>query len=82
MQFHIWAEMVAGGMYSSVDDPFNTSMFLRAGGGIPKNKEQDSSSVVQALSEVATVVTSALFSKSNGAGLGSPVTPKLGRTKS
>ena len=35
MQFRIWAEMVASGMYCSMDNPPNTTMFTRAGSGTP-----------------------------------------------
>ena len=32
VQYRIWSEMINGGMYSSLIDPPNTSMFQRAGG--------------------------------------------------
>ena len=32
MQLRIWAEMIVEGMYSSREDPPNTTMFVRAGG--------------------------------------------------
>lgn len=74
MQLRIWAEMVAGGIYSSLDDPPNTSMFVRAGGGTPHKRKEQDSPVVHALSEVATVLTSALSPRvaANPAGLSSP----------
>lgn len=60
MQLRIWAEMVAGGIYSSFDEPPNTSMFVRAGGGTPCKRKQQDSPMVHALNEVATVLTTAL----------------------
>ena len=73
MQLRIWAEMIAGGIYVSMDDPPNTTMFVRAGGGTPckKKKEQDSS-VAHALTEAATAITSALSPRVAGASVGSP----------
>lgn len=46
MQYRVWAEMVAGGVYTSTDNSPTTSMFVRAGGGTKKN----SSSVTVAAS--------------------------------
>ena len=64
MQFRIWAELIVGGMHSSIDNPpENNSMFLRAGGGeMSKRKTQDSP-VAQALTNVASAITSAISSK-------------------
>jgi hypothetical protein len=59
MQIRIWAEMMASGMHSSVDDHPNTSMFIRAGGGAPYKKEQKTP-VAQALTDAATAIASAL----------------------
>ena len=42
MQLCIWVEMIVGGMYSSKDDPLNTTMFVRAGGRSKKSGEQSS----------------------------------------
>ena len=60
MQIRIWAEMMASGMHSSVDDHPNTSMFLRAGGGTPNKKKQQATPVAQALTDAATAIASAL----------------------
>ena len=59
MQFRIWAEMVASGMYCSMDNPPNTTMFTRAGSGTPSRKK-DNVPVARALSDAATVIATAL----------------------
>lgn len=59
MQFRIWAEMVASGMYCSMDNPPNTTMFTRAGSGTPSRKK-DYVPVARALSDAATVIATAL----------------------
>ena len=62
MQYRIWAELIAGGLHVSTDDPPNNSMFIRAGGGTPYRKNVQSP-VAQLLTEAATAITSALSSK-------------------
>lgn len=62
MQLRIWAELIAGGLYSSTSDPPDNSMFQRAGGSSsgPKKKDQTGTAFAQALSEAATAITCAL----------------------
>ena len=55
MQYRIWGEMIASGLYSRKSDCPNISMFARAGGSQPKKK----SDVAEALSEVAKHVSAA-----------------------
>ena len=38
-QLRMWSEMLVGGVYTSYDNPPNTSMFLRAGGNRSKKSE-------------------------------------------
>ena len=64
MQYRIWGELIVGGQHVSMDEaPENNSMFTRAGGGTktkPKSASAQQSPVAQALTEAATVLTSAL----------------------
>jgi len=39
MQMHIWAKMIQNGMYSSMDDPPSTSMFVQAGADGPNRRK-------------------------------------------
>lgn len=39
MQVWIWAEIIAGGLWSSEDESLNTTMFQRAGGSTPSRKK-------------------------------------------
>ena len=71
MQLRIWAEMIVGGMYSSREDPPNTTMFVRAGGQSKKSGEQSSSTMTKAITDVACAITNVLSPKS------SPVLDKL-----
>ena len=41
MQYRIWAEMVAGGVYASTDSHPTTSMFTRAGGTPTTNRKPE-----------------------------------------
>jgi hypothetical protein len=41
MQLRIWAEMVHSGMYTSLDEPPNTSMFNRAGGNTAQSRNSN-----------------------------------------
>ena len=62
MQMRIWAEMIVSGMYSDMDEPPNTSMFIRAGGG--KNPSSNKQSLVtQAITDAATALTNVLSPK-------------------
>lgn len=56
-QLRIWSEMVVGGIYVSLDNPPNTSMFVRAGGG-SKGKKNDSISLSDAVGQISTAITS------------------------
>ncbi len=59
MQYRIWAEMYAGGMHASLEDPPNTSMFTRAGGTTP-NRSRSDHGVAEALTRVANQISGAL----------------------
>lgn len=64
MQVRIWAELIAGGSYTSLDvPPHNNSMFEKAGcgGGSSKSLQKDSS-VSKVLAEAASAITSAFNS--------------------
>ena len=61
MQLHIWAEMIVSAIHSSIEDPPNTTMFVRAGGGTPYKKKDQQVPVAQALQDAVTVIASALF---------------------
>ena len=54
-QLRIWSEMYVSGIYSSLEDPHNTSMFIRAGGG-DKTKKRSSLSV--AITEISAAISS------------------------
>ena len=56
MQYHIWEEMIVGGLYSSNNECPSTSIFSRAGGKELSNKKSD---VAEALGEVAKHVSAA-----------------------
>lgn len=60
MQFRIWAELIIGGMGSIDGPPVSNSMFSRAGNASAQKKS--TSPVVQALTDAATAITSALKS--------------------
>ena len=61
MQLCIWAEMIAADMHRSIDDPPNTTMFMRAGGAIPYQKKSvQQSPITQALTEAAIAISTAL----------------------
>ena len=61
MQLRIWAEMIAAGMHCSIDDPPNTTMFMRAGGATPyRKKSVQQSPITQALTEAAVAISTAL----------------------
>ncbi len=49
--------MIVGGVYSSLETPPNTSMFLRAGGG-NKNKKANSITLPDAISQISTAISS------------------------
>ena len=60
MQLRIWAELIAGGLYSSTcDPPSENSMFQRAGGGLSGQKKKDTMGTTIA-QPLATAFTSAL----------------------
>ena len=60
MQLHIWAEMIVSAMHSGIEDPPNTTMFVRAGGGTPYKKKDQQVPVAQALKDAVTAIASAL----------------------
>ena len=74
MQYRIWGEMVAGGLHIDTDNPPNTTMFARAGGGTPSRKKTQQSTAVNLFTEAAAAFSSALSPKtpvslcSSGAG--------------
>lgn len=39
-QYRMWAEMIVGGVHTSMEDAPNTTMFVRAGGGVKKTTGQ------------------------------------------
>lgn len=67
MQLRIWAEMLVSGMYSSRDNPPNTTMFTRASGHSKKPREESPSadSVTKAFTDAACAITNVLSPKSN-----------------
>ena len=78
MQMRIWAEMIQSGMYSSMDDPPSTSMFVRAGTDGPNRKKGQQNPVAQALSEAATALSAAFSPGNQRAGTESKCTGGLG----
>ncbi len=59
MQYRIWGELIVGGQHVSMDEaPANNSMFTWAGGGA-KTKSKNASVQSRALTEAATVLSSA-----------------------
>ena len=52
--------MIVSGMHSSVEDPPNTTVFVRAGGSTPYKKKGKQAPVAQALQDAITAVASAL----------------------
>ena len=64
MQYRIWGELIVGGQHVSMEEaPDNNSMFNQAGGGNKGKPKDVQSPVAQALTEAATVLTSALTPK-------------------
>ena len=59
MQYRIWGEMYAGGMYANLEEPPNTSMFTRAGGTTPSRSRSDQG-VAEALTRVANQISGCL----------------------
>lgn len=55
-QFRIWSEMCAGGIYTSLDEPPNTSMFVRAGGG--KSKRGSNDALSGAITQISDAISS------------------------
>ena len=49
--------MIVSGMHSSVEDPPNTTVFVRAGGGTPYKKKDKQAPVAQALQDAITAVS-------------------------
>ena len=79
MQLRIWAELIAGDLYSSTSDaPSENSMFQRAGGSSSGQKKKNSTGtdIAQALSEAATAITCALTgsAKTTPVGHGATIT--------
>ena len=69
MQLRIWAEMIVSGMHSSIEDPPNTTMFVRAGGGTPYKKKDQKVPVAQALTDAVTAIASALSPRLGSSGV-------------
>ncbi len=80
MQYRIWGEMITGGLHEGLDDPPNTTMFARSGGGTPYRKKSQNS-VSHIMSEAATAITSALSPKDTSAVGSSPAKVIEGRSK-
>ena len=62
MQLRIWSEMNVGGLHYSLDDPPNTSMFIRAGGsnsGSTKRTANDD--LTKAMTQIASVTAAVVF---------------------
>ena len=47
MQLRIWAEMIVSGVHSSIEDPPNTTMFVRAGGGNLTRRKSNKSQLLK-----------------------------------
>ena len=62
MQYRIWAEMVHGGLHSSMEEPPTSTMFVRCGKGT-KSKRQ--SGLDNTLSQAITQLASALSPQSS-----------------
>ena len=62
MQLRIWSEMVVGEVHISLDDPANTSMFMRAGGASVTKKDPNSTAqaLTQAASQMGAAIATAL----------------------
>jgi len=58
MQCRIWSEMVVGEVHSRLDDPPNTSMFMRAGGA--SVTKTDPNNMAQALTQAASQMSTAI----------------------
>ena len=68
MQLRIWSEMNVGGLHNSLDDPPNTSMFIRAGGGNSgSTKRTANDDFTKAITQIASVLkpTAAVMSSSS-----------------
>lgn len=61
MQVRIWAELIAGGSYTSLDVPPHNNSIAGCGGGSSKSLQKDSS-VSKVLAEAASAITSAFNS--------------------
>lgn len=62
MQYRIWSELHANGMYTDLDNPPNNSMFKRAGATTPVTKKPNNSEFTHAVSAAATQVSTAIVS--------------------
>ena len=60
MQYRIWAEMLAGGVHRSYNDPPKSTMFVHAGGGVGTKKKATAANVI---SDAITQLSSALSPK-------------------
>ena len=74
--------MLVGGMYSSYDEPPNSSMFVRAGGESTQKKKQESV-IVESFQEAIKHISTALspVSVKKGSPLNSPMKLIDGRSK-
>jgi len=76
MLVRIWAEMVAGDLHSSLDEPPKSSMFARASnGGSAGKKRNDSNSLTEAFTQAAVAISSALSLRSNSPATGTTCSP-------
>ena len=56
MQYRIWAEMIVGGVYSSIDCAPSSTMFIRAGGGVKKQGDHTANTVASTGTSPAKVI--------------------------
>ena len=56
MQFRLWSEMNVGGLHNSLDDPPNTSMFLRVGGSSQSRTNRTADDLTKAVTQIASAL--------------------------
>ena len=78
-QLRIWSEMCVGGIYTSLDTPPNTSMFIRAGGG--KTKRESNDALSGAITQISDAISSLNPKSPPPVTICSPVKSIDGRTK-
>ena len=57
MQYRIWAEMVHGGLHSSMEEPPTSTMFVRCGKGKSKQKSGSDDTLSNAISQLASALS-------------------------